>query len=195
MTADLTDRSRATFAFDYDLNAEASSTSARASANSLALIGSYRMYGTALIYDEDIAELELSRGVNASSDEVVSRSMSGSYALDVLYFASRRFHRIRPLLRCQWRSEGDRRPVHYPLGAPCLLGSVAMLMAAARTASSSAGILRLSRAGAAITALAAVTPGGDSQTRGPKGLHSAGPRSERGGRRNTWQRVSSPAGS
>ena len=121
----------ATFAFDYDLNAAASSTSARASAYSRALIGSQGIYGTALINDEDIAELELSRGVSASSDGVVSRSMSGSYVFDVL-FRPGDFMEFGHYYGANGGLEATIAPVPLPLGAPLLLGSVAMLMAAAK---------------------------------------------------------------
>ena len=117
------------FAFDYDLSATASSASARASAYSRAFIGAHGIYGTATISDEDKAELDLFRGVNASSGATIPEPMSGSYVFDVL-FRPGDFMEFGHYYGANGGLEATIAPVPLPLGAPLLLGSVAMLMAA-----------------------------------------------------------------
>ena len=75
----------ATLSFDYDLSAAASSNSALASAYSRASDRALGPDGTAVVSDEDAAELSLFRSVSASSGGPVSSAISGSYVFDVLF--------------------------------------------------------------------------------------------------------------
>ena len=121
----------ATFAFDYDLSAAASSESARASAYAWAFLGTYGVLGTAVISDEDKAELSLSRGVSASSSGTGSGSLSGSYVFDVL-FRPDDFIEFGHYYGSDGGLEATMAPVPLPLGAPLLIGSVVLLTVAAK---------------------------------------------------------------
>ena len=121
----------ATLSFDYDLSAAASSNSALASAYSRASDRALGPDGTAVVSDEDAAELSLFRSVSASSGGPVSSAISGSYVFDVL-FRPGDYAEFNHFFAVEGGLESTTAPIPLPLGAPLLVGSLAILVAASR---------------------------------------------------------------